>query len=177
MSDALDQLTLTTDYRPGALAEVVGLHMRYYGPVWNFGRAFETKIAAELSAFLSRHDPARDLFLSAYDGDGVMQASITIDGIAGADEGAHLRWFIVSDSLRGLGLGRPLVERSLAFCREHGYGRVNLTTFAGLDAARHLYESLGFVLTKEVAEDRWQSGVTEQHFALDLGAQARSGAA
>ncbi len=177
MTDRLHGLALTTDYRPGALAAVVALHMRYYAPIWGFGAAFETKIAAELSEFLARHDPARDLFLSAYDGDGEMQASITIDGIEGHGEGAHLRWFIISDSLRGHGIGRPLLERAVDFCRGRGYGRVTLTTFAGLEAARHLYESAGFVLTREIAEDRWQGGVTEQHFALELAPPVQSGAA
>lgn len=175
MSETLGGLELTRDYRPGALAEVVSLHMRYYAPVWGLDRNFETKIAAELSEFLARHDPGRDLFLSAYDRQGAMQASITIDGLHGRDEGAHLRWFIISDSLRGQGIGRPLFEQSLEFCRERGYRRVTLTTFAGLEAARHLYESTGFVLVKEIAEDRWQSGVTEQHFALDLTAPAQTG--
>ena len=177
MTERLGGLTLTEAYRPGALAAVVALHMRYYAPVWGLDRNFETKIAAELSEFLARHDPARDLFLSGYDAQGEMQASITIDGLHGHDEGAHLRWFIVSEALRGHGIGRPMLERGLDFCRTRGYGRITLTTFAGLEAARHLYESAGFVLTKEIAEDRWQSGVTEQHFALDLTAPARTGAA
>ena len=177
MTETLKGLTLCRDYRPGALAEVVALHMRYYAPVWGLDCSFETKIAAELSEFLARHDPARDLFLSAYDPQGAMQASITIDGLHGEDAGAHLRWFIIADALRGQGIGRPLLEHAIDFCRARGYGRVTLTTFAGLEAARHLYESIGFVLTKEIAEDRWQSGVTEQHFALGLTAPARTGVA
>ena len=175
-------LTLTRDYRPGALAEVLALHMRYYAPTWGLGRPFESKVSEDLGVFFGRFDPDRDLFLCAYDAEGRMQASITIDGLEGGSSGgpaggAHLRWFIVSDAARGSGLGRRMVEQAVAFCRGRGYARVFLATFAGLDAARHLYESLGFVLLHEIAEDHWNSGVTEQHFALELRPDTRVGAA
>ena len=39
-------------YLPGALAETVRLHMEYYAPQWNFGVAFETKVASEMAEFL-----------------------------------------------------------------------------------------------------------------------------
>ena len=39
-----------------------------------------------------------------------------------------------------------------------------LTTFAGLDAARHLYETAGFVLEGESDADPWGGGVREQRF-------------
>jgi hypothetical protein len=50
-------------HRPGALAEVVALHMARYAPEWGFGRAFATKVAGELAAFPAGADPARDPFL------------------------------------------------------------------------------------------------------------------
>ena len=43
-------------------------------------------------------------------------------------------------------------------------GRVWLTTFAGLDAARALYEWHGFTLVSESDNDQWQGGVREQLF-------------
>jgi len=156
-----------TDYRPGALAGVVGLHMDYYAPNWGFGRAFETKVAGELSAFLARQDPARDLFRCAYAGERLI-ASITIDGEEAAGAGAHLRWFVVSDAVRGQGLGRRLMGEAMAFCRACDYRRIYLTTFAGLDAARHLYEVSGFRLTEESEIDQWQGGVREQRFEATI---------
>lgn len=151
-------------YRPGALAAVIGLHMAYYGREWGFGRPFETKLAAEMGAFLARYDAERDLFLTAYDGAGTLIGSVTVD--AEAAEGAHLRWYIVADGARGTGLGRALLERAVAHCAARRYRRLYLTTFAGLDAARHLYESLGFALVDECDRDQWQGGVREQRFEL-----------
>jgi len=151
-------------YRPGALAAVIGLHMDYYGREWGFGRPFGTKLAAEMGAFLARYDAGRDLFLSAYDGTGALVDSVTVD--AKAAEGAHLRWYILADGARGAGLGRTLLERAVAHCAERRFPRIYLTTFAGLDAARHLYESLGFKLCDESDRDQWQGGVREQRFEL-----------
>ncbi|MBX2886032.1 MAG: hypothetical protein KTR32_39115, partial [Granulosicoccus sp.] len=66
-------------YRAGALAEVVGLHMEYYSQHWNFGLAFETKVAGELAEFLHRYDPEKDLFLLALNEDRNCVGSITLD--------------------------------------------------------------------------------------------------
>jgi len=153
-------------YRPGALAAVIGLHMAYYGREWGFGRPFEAKLAAEMGAFLARYDAERDLFLAAYDAAGSLVGSVVVD--AEAAEGAHLRWYIVAGHARGAGLGRALLERAVAHCAERRYRRIYLTTFAGLDAARHLYESLGFTLCDESDTDPWQGGVGEQRFELVL---------
>jgi len=153
-------------YRPGSLAAVVRLHMDYYAPAWGFGLAFETKVAGEMAAFLARFDAARDLFLCARDAAGDIQGSVTIDAAEADSLGAHLRWYIVGAGGRGSGIGRQLLERAVAHCRARGYPSIYLTTFAGLDAARHLYESLGFRLIRELETDQWQGGVKEQHFSL-----------
>ena len=155
---------LVEGYHPGVVARVVGLHMAYYAPAWGFGQHFETKVATEFSAFLARFDADADFLLSAYNDNGAMLGSVTLDGHAAAGEGAHLRWFITSDGARGTGLGRKLLERAIAFADGRGYETVYLTTFAGLEAARHLYEATGFRLVMEAGDDQWQGGVREQRF-------------
>lgn len=152
-------------YRPGILAEVVGAHIAYYAPAWGFGLPFEIKVASEMAALLGRYDPARDLILSATDGSGAFAGSITIDGEYGhGTVGAHLRWFIVTEKARGTGLGRQLLERATGFADACGYRMTYLTTFPGLDAARHLYEATGFRLVAETGEDAWSGSVGEQRF-------------
>jgi GNAT superfamily N-acetyltransferase len=148
-------------YRPGCLADIVALHARYYARNWGFGLAFETKVASELAAFLAGMDPQRDLFLAAYE-DGAVAGSIAVDVSGGGPRGAHLRWFIVS--AQGCGLGKTLLERAMRFCDEQSKLTVWLTTFAGLDAARALYERHGFRLVEESDVDQWQGGVREQLF-------------
>jgi hypothetical protein len=50
------------------------------------------------------------------------------------------------------------------FCRQRGYASVYLWTFAGLDAARHLYENQGFRFAEEKEDRTWGEPVTEQKF-------------
>jgi ribosomal protein S18 acetylase RimI-like enzyme len=151
-------------YRPGSLAGVVGLHMDYYRDAWGFGLEFETKVALEMAEFLRRMDPNSDLFLTAWDRQGRLAGSVTIDISGGGPRGAHLRWFIVSGETRGKGLGKDLMDRAIRHCDRRSAPQIWLTTFAGLDAARGLYEKHEFKLVTESGEDQWRGGVREQFF-------------
>ena len=55
-------------------------------------------------------------------------------------------------------------RRMLQTWKECFFDETYLNTFKGLDAARHLYESFGFVLTQEEDGSQWGSTVTEQQF-------------
>jgi len=82
------------------------------------------------------------------------------------ENGAHLRWFICSDSARGTGLGKALLTAAIAFCRSRRYELAYLWTFAGLDTARHLYEKFGFRLVHEQRGAQWDVEVSEQRFEM-----------
>lgn len=85
-------------------------------------------------------------------------ASLAIDGDVNAGI-AHLRWFIVDDSLRGSGVGRQLMKQAMQFVDALKFRETYLWTFKGLDSARHLYESFGFVLTSEAEGEQWGPGL------------------
>ena len=157
-------IEISDHYRPGVLAEVIRLHMDYYVPRWGFGAQFEAGVAAGLGEFFARFERSRDLFLAAYDDTDRLVGSLTLDAIDAVGAGVHLRWFIVSAPLRGQGLGKSLMSRADAFLREQGYPRAYLTTFAGLDAARALYQQYGFQLVAEEAKDPWSGQVGLQRF-------------
>ena len=90
----------------------------------------------------------------------IMDLNDTVSG----DRGAHLRWFIAADRCRGTGIGRKLMERAMDHANARSSGKVWLTTFAGLDSARHLYEQFGFTLTHQAKGDAWGTPVEEQEF-------------
>jgi GNAT superfamily N-acetyltransferase len=115
----------------------------------------------------ARYDEGRDSFWTALLG-GRVEGSIAIDGIHAESEEAHLRWFIVSDALRGRGIGHRLMNGAIDFCRNKGYKRVYLWSFEGLDAARHVYEKVGFRLVEEHRGSQWGVEVNEQRFELQL---------
>jgi len=160
-------IELARGYIPGAIGRVAELHGTYYHAHWGFGLFFEAKVATELAEFLGRYDGARDGFWVA-SLDGRVEGSITIDGLHAETEGAHLRWFIMSDALRGRGVGQRLITAAIDFCRSTGYGRVYLWTFEGLGAARHLYERAGFRLVEQRSGTQWGTAVNEQRFELRL---------
>lgn len=155
-------------WRPGLLGDVVALQARYYAEAWGFGPFFEAKLARELAEFAGRYDPRQDLILSADDGSRTV-GSVTIDGSDPAARGGHvhLRWFILGEGSRGRGIGRALLDESVAFARSLHRPGVYLWTFAGLDAARRLYDQAGFRLAEELVGQTWGTRVTEQRFVLD----------
>jgi GNAT superfamily N-acetyltransferase len=159
----MSEITLVRGYVPGAIGRVVELHGGYYHRHWGFGLFFEAKVATELSEFLRRYDEARDGFWTVL-AEGRVEGAIVIDGLHAAGEGAHLRWFIVSDALRGRGAGNRLMDAAMGFCRDKGFPKTFLWTFEGLGAARHLYEKAGFVLVEERRGAQWGIEVREQRF-------------
>jgi RimJ/RimL family protein N-acetyltransferase len=154
-------------YIPGAIGRIAEIHGTYYHRHWNFGLFFEAKVATELSEFLGRYDEKRDGFWTVSLEDRV-EGAIAIDGIHTDNLGAHLRWFIVSDTLRGKGFGNRLIRLAIEFCRHAGYKRVYLSTFEGLEASRHLYEKRGFTIVDQHKGTQWGTEVNEQRLELRL---------
>jgi GNAT superfamily N-acetyltransferase len=160
-------IKIAKGYIPGSLGRVAELHGVYYHDHWGFGLFFEAKVATELSAFLKRYDDSRDGFWTALV-DNRVEGSITIDGIHAESEGAHLRWFIMSDVLRGKGMGKQLIDTAINFCHSMSYKKIYLWTFEGLNSARHIYEKSGFKLVKEHRGTQWGTEVNEQRFECCL---------
>lgn len=157
---------LHSGYLPGTIGRITELHASFYAEHSGFGIEFEAKVASELAGFCSRMDPGRDgVWLVVASGE--ILGSIVIDGANAEDKGAHLRWFIVSDKLRGSGVGKELLDAALDFCSKRRYRSVYLWTFDQLHAARHLYEKYGFKLVKEQLGKQWGKEVNEQLFVRD----------
>lgn len=159
------EIEIRHGWSPGLIGEVVRAHALYYSREWQFGARFEAKVAREMADFIDRYAADRDRIFCAVRGEALL-GSITIDGSdpALAPGEAHLRWFIVRDDMRARGTGRGLMNAALSFLDAAGYGKCFLTTFAGLDAARHLYESAGFRLLQEAPSTTWGRRVLEQRF-------------
>jgi len=168
----MSEIRIVKGYTPGAIGRVAELHGLYYHAHWGFGLFFEAKVASELSEFLKRFDDRRDGFWTVVL-DGRVEGAIAIDGIHGDSDGAHLRWFILSDAMQGKGAGNQLITAAIRFCRDRMYKKIYLWTFEGLGAARHLYEKAGFKLVEEQKGTRWGTAVNEQRFECSLAASKK----
>jgi GNAT superfamily N-acetyltransferase len=151
-------------YRPGIEREVVRLHAEYYAAHWAFDGRFAAQVERERAEFPAAFDADRDGFWWA-EADGAFAGAVAVAG-SRCSGSARLRWFIVDETVQGRGLGSALIARAMEFCRERAFKSVHLWTFAGLHAARRLYERNGFVLVEEAAGDGWGPAITEQKFEL-----------
>ncbi len=88
--------------------------------------------------------------------------------MAGTDDTAPRRWFLVAPGARGGGLGRRLLEAALDFSRDQGYRRVTLWTVDLLGAAAHLYRARGFRLVGRRSGAPWGVPLVEERYEMDL---------
>ncbi|MFI0844969.1 GNAT family N-acetyltransferase [Mesorhizobium sp. IMUNJ 23232] len=154
---------IVTGYVPGVIGRVAEMHGRYYVEPYGFGRFFEAKVASGIAEFSQRLDrPINGLWVALRGGEIV--GTVAVDGEDFGPGIGHLRWFIMDDAVRGLGIGRRLLSEAIGFCDRQGFRHVDLWTLRGLDAARKLYEDFGFTLAEELVGDQWGTKVTEQRF-------------
>jgi len=105
---------IKTGYVPGLVGRVTELHAKYYSQHWGFGAFFEAKVATEMSEYIREYDKEKDCIFSVTKNETV-EASIAIDHTSETENIAHLRWFVVSDALRGIGVGNKLMSEAMNF--------------------------------------------------------------
>ena len=155
--------SIKSGWQPGLGGEIVAAHAQFYAAEHGFGPAFEAVVAQGVAEFLPRLRMPRNGLWTARQ-DGRLVGSIAIDGEDLGGGAAHLRWFLVSPDAHGKGLGKALLQAALDHADKQGFALTRLWTFAGLDAARVLYERCGFDLVHEHRGNQWGTTVTEQVF-------------
>jgi len=151
--------------QPGLAEDIVRLHRIYYSREWQLGSAFEKIVAAGLADFMPRCDDGNSRIFHA-SRDGRLLGSLALDaGEPGTPASScHLRWFILADEAQGQGIGTALMRKATAFMDDRRIAHCWLTTFAGLTAARKLYENSGFRLTSSSTASTWGRELEEQRF-------------
>ena len=154
--------------RPGDLGWLIGLHGRWYAENTGFTLRFEWTVAEIVADVAPRLAPPLVTMLVARDEKGPL-ATLTADGedVDQAGRG-HIRIVIAEPRAQGRGLAQRLLKMGLANFRDAGLPGAYLDTFAGLNAARRVYEKAGFALVSETEGDTWGTPVREQRFELDF---------
>ena len=99
----------------------------------------------ELDNLAAHYDGARGFFVWAFVGDELAGCCALRPLNQAADANAcEMKRLYVRPAFRRFGLGRSLVEAIMAGARSLGYACVLLDTLSDMEAARSLYEDLGF---------------------------------
>src|SRR5207253_7003357 len=102
-------------------------------------------IEAELAGLPGEYAPPRGaLYLAQIDGKPAGCVALRPLDTADYPNAAEMKRLYVRDHYRGSGLGRELAQAALDAALEAGYSSVLLDTLDDMEAARGLYEELGF---------------------------------
>ena len=154
---------------PGDLGWVVMAHGEQYAAEFGWDASFEALLARIVADYAADHDPAREgAWIAERAGRRVGCVFCVRSREATDDETAQLRILLVTPEGRGLGLGRELVDRTIAFARAAGYRRLVLWTNDPLAAARRIYLERGFRLVDEERHRSFGAELVGQNYVLAL---------
>lgn len=150
---------------PGDLGWVVMAHGEQYTAEFGWDTSFEALVARIVADYAATHEPGRE---GAWIAEHVGRRVGCVFCVRKDDETAQLRILLVTPEGRGLGLGRRLVDHTIAFARGAGYGRMVLWTNDPLAAARKIYLARGFRLVDEEPHHSFGVDLVGQNYALTL---------
>jgi GNAT superfamily N-acetyltransferase len=154
---------------PGDLGWVVMAHGEQYAAEFGWDASFEALVARIVADYAADHDPAREgAWIAERAGRRVGCVFCVRSRDATDDETGQLRILLVTPEGRGLGLGRELVDRTVAFARGAGYRRLVLWTNEPLAAARRIYLERGFRLVDEERHRSFGAELVGQNYVLAL---------
>jgi len=150
---------------PGDLGWVVMVHGEQYAAEFGWDASFEALVARIVADYAADHDPARE---AAWIAERAGRRVGCVFCVRKDEETAQLRILLVTSEGRGLGLGRQLVDRTVAFARAAGYRRLVLWTNEPLAAARRIYLERGFRLVDEERHRSFGAELVGQNYVLAL---------
>jgi GNAT superfamily N-acetyltransferase len=150
---------------PGDLGWVVMAHGEQYAAEFGWDTSFEALVARIVADYAASHEPGRE---GAWIAEHAGRRVGCVFCVRKDDETAQLRILLVTPEGRGLGLGRRLVDRTIAFARAAEYRRMVLWTNDPLAAARKIYLARGFRLVDEERHHSFGVDLIGQNYALTL---------
>lgn len=148
----------------GDIGSITYLHGVLYAREHGYDYTFEAYVAEPLVQFARRTNPREQIWI--VEQNEKVLGSIALCEISTSE--AQLRWFLLSPEIRGHGIGKRLVQSLIDFAISQDYESISLWTVKGLEAARNIYISFGFILTEEIEHLVWGSLHAEQKYLLKI---------
>jgi len=159
-------ISIDDKWEPGDLGLLIHLHGVQNFQDYGFNamhEAYCAKIAVEF--ILNPHRDRSSVWIAKRGGEVVGSVMI----IERPENEAQLRLLFVAKSVRGIGLGRWLVEEAVRYSALCDFSGIYLWTVTGLDRAIAIYQSVGFVQSAERFVEGWGQRNAEVRFDLAFG--------
>jgi DNA-binding MarR family transcriptional regulator/GNAT superfamily N-acetyltransferase len=151
--------------RTGDLSWIAYRHAVLYSQGYGWNQAFEALVLEITAHFLKHYDPEAERCWVAERSGEILGFVLLVKR---SKQIAKLRLLLVEPSVRGLGIGKRLVEECIRFAREKGYKKVVLWTHSNLSAARGIYQKAGFKLVATDSHEDFGPRVTAETWELAL---------
>jgi DNA-binding MarR family transcriptional regulator/N-acetylglutamate synthase-like GNAT family acetyltransferase len=158
---------LLRTHQSGDIGWVVREHGLLYSREYGWDDTFEALVAEIAAKFLRNFNPQRErCWIAERDGENVGSVFLVQD--SEHTDIAKLRLLLVKQEMRGLGIGRRMVQECTRFARRCGYRKITLWTNDILHAARRLYVEEGYRLVQEERHHSFGVDLTGQTWELIL---------
>ena len=156
---------LLRQHQPGDMGWIVHRQAILYAEEYGWDGTYEALAAEIVAQFIKNYDPKCErCWIAEKDGERV--GAVFVAKASG--ETAKLRLLHVEPEVRGLGIGKRLVDECVRFARQAGYQMMTLWTQSILHAARHLYEQAGFRIVREEQHHSFGKDLTAETWEHDL---------
>ena len=163
-SDSTGSVCVRNDLRPGDIGYIVYLHGILYAEEHRFDHTFEPYVAGPLSKFALSASARERIWI--VEKNGKIKGSVAV--VEHTKTQAQLRWLLLHPELRGMGLGKKLIDEVIRFAGSMNYRLIFLWTVGELEAAKSLYTSMGFQLTESKSHQIWGRVLTEERYELKI---------
>jgi ribosomal protein S18 acetylase RimI-like enzyme len=162
----MDAMEIRDELKPGDVGAIIALHARVYAAEHALDRRFEAGLARTLGGLVLDGFPRPHEGLWIADDAGAVRGSLAL-----SDEGdglGRVRFFVLDPAARGQGLGRTLLSALMDRVKQGPYDRLELTTFAALRTAAHLYRGVGFTRASVEPYGGWGPVIEMERYELAL---------
>ena len=159
-----NDISVRNKLRAGDLGRIIALHGECYDALPGFGLTFEAYVAQTIAEYILDTGAKGRIWLAERAGRLIGCTAIVLRD----EKRGQLRWVLVDQSARGLGIGKRLVNDALQYCRDNGCKEVFLETTDGLPESQALYDGLGFEIVSHESEKLWDDVRPLIHMNLEF---------